>query len=491
MLSKGNDIVCVSLSEDTLKIVQIKGSGANPKVVNVVSKDVTGVSDMEMPKVIQSSLGGFNTKFSMVVSAISPTMTTTKNIEIPSVNAEEINSIVSLQAGRHTPYSRDEIQIGYLNLGVHKENYTKVLLVIANKNILKSQLEIFEKAGLKIKKVLFSPEGVSSFYTDALNIKDEAMPTGVIDIGKQSTDFIIVFRGMAITTRNIPVGRSQMESEGDGARQKLVDELGKTIEAYQSDDIGDVPTNFVITNDDEQTQTLLPLLKEKLNWDALVSPYVDNIKAGGGVLKKIATQFNETSFLDVIGSGASAESAQINLIPEEVQLKKSIEDQGRELSRLCATAFLVFAVLMGAIWTRIIYHKKYLDSISAKYSGTREEVKELETISNNSKIVRDFMMSRMESLDSLNELYTTIPKEIYLTSLGMDEVGIVTIQGISAIGSSVYKLNRTLKKSVLFRSADVKSKTAKKVAGKDAHAFEISLKLKTAVEDEVEEIQEE
>jgi len=155
MSNKINEYICISLGDDLLKIAQVKGSLKACKVLNVFSKDIKGMSEADLPKTVQSALSSFNAKKYTAVCVVPPSMVTTKNIEVPSTNPEEIKSIVGLQAGRHTPFSRDEIQVGFVNIGVYKSNYSKILLVIANKNVLKSQLEVFEKAGIKIEKVLF------------------------------------------------------------------------------------------------------------------------------------------------------------------------------------------------------------------------------------------------------------------------------------------------------------------------------------------------
>ena len=123
MSNKSGDYICISLGDEVLKITQIKGTSKSCKILNVVSKDVKGISDADLPKIVQSALGGFNTKKATAVCIISPSMVATKNIEVPSINEEEIKSIVSLQAGRHTPFSRDEIQVGYINIGVYKSNH--------------------------------------------------------------------------------------------------------------------------------------------------------------------------------------------------------------------------------------------------------------------------------------------------------------------------------------------------------------------------------
>lgn len=492
MIKKASGYVSISLTEEVLKIAEIKGSGSSFKVVKVVARDVKGVEEGELSQIVQGALDGFDTKKNDIIVVVAPTMTSTKNIEIPSVNPEEIKSIVSLQAGRHTPFSREEIQIGYINLGVYKNNYTKVLLVIANRNILKGQLDILEAAGLKTKKILFAPEGIAGFYSHALNLKKDTTPTGIVDIGKTSTDFIVALRGLAITSRNIPVGKSHLSAEGASAQDKLVDELKKTIDSYQSEDIDEIPSQFLLTGNDEGTTALSEIFQQKLGWSNVsASSYVDNIKASQDVLQQLASEYGENSFLDVIAAAANAPTAQVNLMPEEVQLQKSIEDQSKAVFKTAILSLLILVLVATGLGLRMYFQNTYLKKLVNNYKSNRDEVAALTKQSLKTMIVHDFLNSRTVSLDVINELYENVPDEIYFTSLVMDEEGNVSIQGISDIPSSVYNLGTRLKESDKFRSSDVKSTTAKKDRGKDVSAFEISLKLTSATEDEMGEETEE
>ncbi len=479
MFAKNPEYICVSLSDDVLRIVQLKGSGASLKVTHAVARDVKGVVGADLVKAIQSSLGGFNTKSANVYSLIPSSLTTTKNIEIPSVSPEEIKSIVSLQAGRHTPFSREEIQTGYINIGVYKSNYTKVLLVIANKAQLKEQLGIFEKAGLRVKRVLFGAEGIAGFYTRHLNNSGEN-PIGIIDIGKQSTDFIIALGGKPITTRTIGIGKSQLISEGAAASERFIEELRRTIESYQSEDIEKLPTDFIFTSDDESIKSLQPLLQQKLNWVVNIVPYVDGIKLGEDILKRFATDLSEYSLLDLIASSSTLETSQINLIPEEVQLQKAIELQGREAFTAAIYALIILVLVAVNFGLEIYFKNTFLNKLRDGYRDNRDSVVSLENRSSKVQMIQSFLASRMMSLDVLNEVYKNIPTEVYLTGISMDELGSISVQGISDVGSLVYSLNTTLKEGKLFKSADVKEKTAKKDRGKDVHAFEIALKLQSA-----------
>ncbi|HQL41623.1 MAG TPA: hypothetical protein PLO93_04940, partial [Candidatus Omnitrophota bacterium] len=85
-------------------------------------------SDDEISSIIAQTTMSFGLKKPQVICVLSSSFVTTKNIEIPSLDPGEIASIIELQAGRHTPYSREEIIIGYINFGVYQKNYSKVLL---------------------------------------------------------------------------------------------------------------------------------------------------------------------------------------------------------------------------------------------------------------------------------------------------------------------------------------------------------------------------
>ncbi|HBG62526.1 MAG: hypothetical protein A2Y03_08250 [Omnitrophica WOR_2 bacterium GWF2_38_59] len=485
MSNKINEYICISLGDDLLKIAQVKGSLKACKVLNVFSKDIKGMSEADLPKTVQSALSSFNAKKYTAVCVVPPSMVTTKNIEVPSTNPEEIKSIVGLQAGRHTPFSRDEIQVGFVNIGVYKSNYSKILLVIANKNVLKSQLEVFEKAGIKIEKVLFAPEGIAGLYSDALGWKAEATPKGIIDVDENSTNFVIAFRGISISSRSIPVGKNQLASEGIDAINKLVDEIKMTLDLYINEDIEPAPVQYLITTDDENTKALQTALKEKLNWVVEFIPYVDNVKVTSGALKKIANNYSNTSFLDIVSAVSIVKDMQVDLMPEEVLMQRSLEEQGVEFLRAAMAGFIVLFLVALTLGLRIYFKSTYLNNLKSKYKANREEVVRLEEDAKQTKIIQKYLAGRMVSLETIKELYYNIPDSVYLTNVFLDEDGSVSIQGVSDIASLVFNLGTTLKESPLFKSVEIKSTTSKKDRGKDVSAFEITLKLKSFADDDV------
>ncbi|MCK5178509.1 MAG: pilus assembly protein PilM, partial [Candidatus Omnitrophica bacterium] len=155
------DVISVSLSGDNLKLAYAKVSPTRKELVDLVSYEIQGLSDEEITKSIRSSLDSLKLSAPEVIVTVPSHATIAKNIEIPSLDAREIREIVDLQAGRHTPYSREEIIIDYINIGAYRENYTKILLIIVTLSVIRRQIDILERAGLRIEKVYFTPEVIT------------------------------------------------------------------------------------------------------------------------------------------------------------------------------------------------------------------------------------------------------------------------------------------------------------------------------------------
>ena len=223
-------------------------------MIGVTKRDVRQVQETELPGIIRSCMEELKIKKANAFCTIPASLVTTKNIEIPSLDQEEIKSIIDLQAGRHTPFSREEILVGHINIGVFQRNYTKILLVIVNRETIKQQMHIFEEAGIIVDKVLFVPEGISHFYANILDVKEDDVPVGIIDIANEISSFAIEFNKTVATCRSIPVGMSHLIKEGKEAQERLADEVLNSIEAYQSEDISKVPETFILTSDDEKVE---------------------------------------------------------------------------------------------------------------------------------------------------------------------------------------------------------------------------------------------
>ena len=480
MLSRSNQNICLLITDQSMKAALLSAGGT---VERLASRDISGVSPEQLPKMVRTLLAGFPVRQAEVLCLIPAAYVTTKNIEVPSVDPEEIQSIVNLQAGRHTPFSREEILLGYINLGSYQSNYTKVLLAIVNRNIVKDKLSILEKADLRAARVAFVPEGIARYYAKLLNVKKDSSPVGIIDIGQYGTNFIIESRGTVVTCRWISIGFSQLKNSPE-ERNKLLEEIAKSIEIYRSEEIDKNPAQYLVTTDLPVVKEMVPLLSEALKAEVKISPAVDALKNTALLKKKFAKEFNEESFVDVFALVLAAKT-EIDFMPEEIQMKRSVEEQGREVTR--TGMFAVSAlVLAGAIlFSKIYFQDVFLNkNLRDHYAEQRQEVKQLEDLSVKNRIIKDYLDSRLVSLETIRELYRIIPNEIYLQNVTMDDEGTITIDGVSVSMSRVFAVVSSLEESELFKGVKTKSTATKKDRGKDVASFEIVFRLESAPDEE-------
>jgi len=75
-----------------------------------------------------------------LIVILSRNQVTVRNLELPTTDPQEIKDIISIQAGKQTPFSKDEIIADFKTIGLSRQHYTKVLLAIVQKAIVNNFL---------------------------------------------------------------------------------------------------------------------------------------------------------------------------------------------------------------------------------------------------------------------------------------------------------------------------------------------------------------
>ncbi|MCK5581151.1 MAG: pilus assembly protein PilM [Candidatus Omnitrophica bacterium] len=483
MFNKIEEYIGVSLSDDDLKIVRMHNSPSKQKITNILKKDVREIPDAELPGVVGAALANIGVKKANAVCIVPSKYVTTKNIEIPSQDPAEIRSIVDLQAGRHAPYSREEILVGYISIGVFQRNYTKVLLVIVNRNVVNRHLDILGMAGLRVEKVLFAAEGIARFYSKALDTQEGDVPVGIIDIANQTTDFVIEANKQIVACRNIPLGLTHLIKDKAETQQKLVAELLSSIESYQNEDINKVPEVYVLTSADEKVKELQSVLQEKLKANVKVVSYLDHLEVAQPLVSKITTEYDD-SFLSLVAAAVDPKQAVVDLTPDEIKMQRAIEEKGKQAVTVGVFGILLLLLVCGIFFSKIYFKSLVFAKYEASYAEKKEKAMALSRVAQKTRIIKDYLKDRMVSLEVVETLYWLIPDEIYLQSISLSEDGVVNIQGISESMSRVFNFVSDLEGADLFKDVKTKSTTAKKDRGKDVAAFEIEFRLETAKDEE-------
>jgi len=182
----------------------------------------------------------------------------------------------------------------------------------------------------------------------------------------------------------------------------------------------------------------------------------------------------------------TAKDLKVSLVPEELQLQKTIQEQGKEVFKAALLGIILLTMVASSLGLKVYFKSSFLAKLKKDNMTSHQAVDALESLSRKTKTTEAFLDARMNSLDTIRELYQRIPDEVYLTSIEMNSEGDVSIQGISDVASIVFNLGTSLKESPFFQSVDIKSTTSRKDRGKDVSAFEITLKIRAGMTSEIE-----
>ncbi len=471
------EMVGVELGTSGVKIAKVAISLNKVELLDVWSGHTSGSTDEEIAKVIRSKFAELNLKTTKVINIIPTDLVITKNIEIPSTNPAEIKDIIGLQAGRHTPYSREEIIVDYVDIGVYKNNYSKILLVIVARNVIKRQMDIFEKAGLKFDDSLLAAEGIACASAKLLKVETQNTPVAIVHIDESSTDFLMVFKSKPIFIRSLPLGAVHFSNDRQIYETKFIEELKKSLEAYQNEDIEKVPMTLALCGSMRDIQGLESVLSRTLHFSSIKSlGYLMHVAVAQEALKQISS-FGQVSFFDVLSPLVSTDRTKVNLIPEEIRLRKSLQERGRELIKTGIFA-LTMAVLLFSVFLTNIYAKSaILKKLDTRFQDIHEDASDLEAAFTKINVIKEYLSKRGHALEVLGELYAIITDDLLLSDIRFDEQGKFSVKGTAEAMSSVFSFVEQMDKSKYFKDVKTRYTTKRKEGLKDLTDFEIQSTL--------------
>ncbi|MCM8800046.1 MAG: pilus assembly protein PilM [Candidatus Omnitrophica bacterium] len=469
-------ILGIEFTKSRVKLALLEALPHNEKIVSLIQRDISNLADSEISNLLLSIFDTLPLKPVEIIDIIDPSFLITKNIEIPSVDPQEIKEIVNLQAGRHTPYSRDEIIVDYINIGVYRRNYSRILLVIVARNIIKRHLDILEKTNLNPIKIVFSCEGLALNSSRILKTETENLPLGLIHIDEENTDFLIIFRNKPIFIRSIPIGSKHLIFEKEKYQLRFLEEISRSKEAYQIEDVERNPNSFILTGSIDALLDLEKSLADILHLNVQSISYLRNLNLSEEIIRD--SSFIKTiSFLNAVSSIISLEKLKVDLIPEEIKLKKAIQIRAKELLKSGILVLSIFIFLFIILLTKIYFKGLYLGMLDKRYNALMQEAKGIEEDFSKISLIKNFLSERGFSLEILYEIYRILPSEIELTDIRFDKEGKFSLRGTSTSMSLVFSFVDSLEKSEYFKDVKTRYTTKRKSGTRDFTDFEITSNL--------------
>ncbi len=468
----GRDLIGLDISDTDLKLAHVRCSGEKKEVAALYSRKIAGLPNNEISKIVSDLFRMLDIKNPHIVATIPSNLIITKNIEIPSVNPKEIKDIINLQAGRHTPYSREEVVVDYINIGVSKHNYTRILLVIVTRSIIKRQFDIIDKAGLRLEKVLFAPEGLAWAASKIIKLETADLPSSFVHIDENFTDFSVVFKNKVVFVRSIPIGSQYLADEKEKYKTRFIEEVKSSIEAYQNENIEKNLHAMVITGAIEDCPGLEVLLANDIHMPVKAVPYLKNLVTAGEALKTVYST-KRISFLNVIAPLLAWEEIKVDLIPEEIKLKRQLEERGRELIKTGIFILTIFVLICISLISNIYFKSTYLRSLNRNFNSLNKEAEKLERDFTRVSLIRNYLQEKGRALEVLSELHGIAPIDISINNIRYDSEGKLNIRGSTESMSTVFSFVTEMEKSKHFKDVKTRYTSKRKEGTKDMTDFEI------------------
>ena len=465
------EVVGVNFNGNNLKISHVKISPNKKEIVNLLDLDITALSDIDISKSVQIAIGALKNKKIEVIDVVATQAVITKNIEIPSIDKKEIKEILNLQAGRHTPYSREEIIVDYVEIGTYKHSYTKVLLVIVARSVVKRHYEILERAGFRLKRALLASEGIAWAVSKTMKLETESVPVSILHVDQNFTDFSVVLKSKVIFIRSIPIGTFQLNNEKEVYEIKFVDEIKRSLEAYLGGDIEISPHMLILTGVEGKLKEIENLLNTTMHLPLRIVLYTSlfNISelARGAISKA-----RQTSFFDVVAPILNYPEMKIDLIPEEARVRRFIEERGKGLIKTGIFILTILVVIFFILLSRIYFKGVQISKLERKYSTINQEAKALEKDLLKVGLVRNYLNSRGYSLEVLTELHGLVSEDMQLSEIRYDGDKF-SVKGSADSMSTVFSFVDRMEKSKYFKEVKTRYTTKRKDGLRDLTDFEI------------------
>ena len=462
----------MSLGDQELKLAVVVPTLPSGRTINhLLNVNIRDLPDEEVVKKFQATLAEIKLKDPRFIGVVPSRWAITRNIEIPSRDPQEIREIVNLQASRHTPYSRSEIVVDYLNLGVFKSVYTKILLIIAPRTSVTRFYDILGKSSLSLDRIVFAPEAVARSLSKRLHLDAEKLPSCIVRVDAATSDFMIVSKGNLLFVRNLPVGASHFAEDKQNQLIRFLEELKQSFETYRNENIEQDPVTLFLTGAAGGMDNVEQMIEEilKLTVKRLVEG--EGLPIHGEAKPSPAEQ--TVSFLDVISPPLLLEELSLDLTPEENKLKRSLEERTKEIIKAGILSMICFGLICFIFLMELIIRKAEILELKRRYGPIQIEAKTLEDAYVQIQAVRSYLKSRGKSMESLAELYDLIPDDIFLNDIRFEEGEKFSIKGSATSRPSIFAFVGAMEDSKLFRNVQTKYVTGRKEEGKELADFEI------------------
>ncbi|MBN1586613.1 MAG: pilus assembly protein PilM [Candidatus Omnitrophica bacterium] len=472
LLDRSKSVALIQIGRNFLKLMSLRCSSREVEVVRVSRRNLTQDSGP-----LKTLLEEWEIHADKVILVISRDQVLLRNLELPSTDLEEITEIVSLQADKQTPFSRDEITAGFRVLSSSKEHYTHILLAVIQKEIIQNVTKALPVPLSKIERICLDTECLSN-WDPVLRSKLDTRTYALLDLEQDRMDFCVCSEGKLLFSRLVPF-KSSREWSPEVERQ-VTEEIRLCLEAYKNEELGPEIREAVLMGARVAKERLAKICRERF----LIKPVCFSEEAASEltyseqVERYLEREMKEDgSSSKLMGLALNLNAELMDFVPAEMG---RIRRKQRQAKEMMLTGVLSAALLLCAgavIGSESFYKYKYNNDLGQELHRLESTATILRRYKQRLGVIRERVDLKGSALEGLYQIHRAVPQEMYLTGIQFDWGDGFSIRGTASSTPPVFEMVRDLEKLPEFQNVKTKYVTRRRIENMELTDFEVNCPL--------------
>ncbi len=461
----------VEIGNDLIKVAAVGASG--PPRARVVLLKLARIRG-ELHEGVAQAFRRLRLRRDGAVLSLPRQLATVRQIELPSQQPDEIRDMVALQIDKQTPYARDEILAGYRVAAPAGNGYSRVLLAVARRNVVRERIEVLQRAGVSVERVALGAEGVFLHLADHPDLAAADLGAGaalLLDIDTNHTEAMVLREGCLVFTRTVPVGAEHFADAPSAAWDRIVREVRHALKLYATEERGVVLERVFLAGLTGACAEMDEILSARLGMPVAILPPRGRVEVSR--LEESEACAEEASSASVLGIGAHADALAWDLTPPDLWMRQRLAARRTALSSFGALVLCVAGLLGLCLATHYYARLTYLNALRNELRAIEGTATAVEKMRRSIHGIEERLDARGTTLDMLHEVQALAPETIRLTSVRLDARQRASIQGRAEAMSDIFKFVTVLEASPLFENVKTTHAAKREEGGQVSATFEI------------------
>ncbi len=219
-----NRLVGIDIGTTAVKLVELSRAGRSVRVDSYSYESMAPgmiiehqIKDIEqVGATLQRLVARSGTKIKRAAVCVSSTNVISKSLTVQSsMDEDELEALVEVEADRVVPYALDDVNIDYVKLGksTQSADEDQLQLVVCRKNVVEGLMAVLDEADLEPAVVdvdHFALARVNAFVSQGHVGGGQARTTALMDFGSNTSRLLVFHNNRIIYTRENPYGGRQL-----------------------------------------------------------------------------------------------------------------------------------------------------------------------------------------------------------------------------------------------------------------------------------------